>query len=104
MNFPSVTAPWQRCAYVDLSRGLSSAVYQFHAHESGNRDGKKKWPNDRLQIGEASRERIDWHDVPITGGRQRAEAEIQHDTDFFLIPVGAAMLAKASGINSQIRP
>jgi len=56
-----------------------------HAHQSGNRDGQKYWPNNRLQIGEAPRERIDWHDFPITGGRQRGEAEIQRDRDFLLI-------------------
>ena len=88
----------------EVADPLSSAVCQFHAHQSGNRDGKEKWPNNRLQIGKAPRERIDRHDVPITGGRQRGEAEIQHGRNFFLISVGAAMLAKASGINSQIRP
>src|SRR6516165_1369074 len=61
---------------------LSSAVCQFHAHKPGNGNGKKKWPDNRLQIGEAPCERIDRDDVPITGGRQRAEAEIQHDGDF----------------------
>ena len=64
---------------------LSSTVCQFHAHQPGNRDGQKYWPNNRLQIGEAPRERIDWYDVPITGGRQRGEAEIQHGGDFVRI-------------------
>jgi len=64
---------------------LSSAVCQFHAHQPGNCDGKEQWPNNRLQIGEAPCERIDWHDVPITGGRQRGEAEIQRVGDFVRI-------------------
>src|SRR6516225_8037135 len=64
---------------------LSAAVCQFHAHKPGNRDGKEQWPNNRLQIGEAPRERIDRYDVPITGGRQRGEAEIKHGGDFVRI-------------------
>ena len=64
----------------DLGRGYRRRSASSMLTSRATVMARNIWPNNRLQIGEAPRERIDWHDVPITGGRQRGEAEIQHDT------------------------
>ena len=57
---------------------IAASIREFQGYEAGNRDGEKELPDDRLQIGQAAGKGIDRHDVPVTRGGQRGEAEIQH--------------------------
>ena len=61
---------------LDHGRGSSASVCELHCHEAGNRDGEVEWPDNRLQIGQATGERIERHDIAIARGGQGGEAEI----------------------------
>jgi hypothetical protein len=46
-------------AAITGSLSAATPVFQFHRHEAGYRDGENEWPDNRLQIGKAARERIE---------------------------------------------
>src|SRR5215813_10227507 len=69
-------------AGIDYGSRSSSSVCEFQGYEAGNSDGEVELSDHRLQISQATREWIDRNDVPVTGGSQCGEAEIQHARDF----------------------
>jgi hypothetical protein len=65
---------------------------QQQGHEAGNRDGEIERPDDRLQIGQAARKRIDRHDVAVAGCRHSTVGQL------FRAQSGSAVSARGSDI------
>ena len=76
----------------------AAPILKFQRYQAGNRDGEIELADNRLQIGQAEGERIDRHDVAVTGRGQRGEAEIQQGGEFARV----ARLVNAAGLSSQI--
>src|SRR5438046_7043030 len=60
---------------VRVRPSAAAPVFQFQRHETGDGDRQVELPDNRLQIGQAASERIDWHDIAIAGRGQRGKAE-----------------------------
>lgn len=73
---------------------LAAAACDFQGHEAGDRDGEIELPEHRLEIGQAAGERVDRHDVAITGRGQGREAEIKHCRHFAEVARGGSEIGK----------
>src|ERR1700724_2702162 len=74
----------------------TAAVLEFQCHEASDGDRKVELADDRLQVGQASGERIDRHDVAIARCRQRRKAEIQHCGKFVRTARRGSKIAEGS--------
>lgn len=50
---------------------------QFQGDEPGEQSGREKLPDDGFQRRQASGERMQRHDIPVPGSRERHQAEVQ---------------------------
>ena len=83
---------------LDHARGCRRRSSKFQCHEPGDRNGEVELPEDRLEIGEAASERIDRDDVPVTGGGQRGQAEIQPGPDFLRAACSGTEIGERAGV------